>query len=83
VNVTLVVAPPGNSGGGGAGGGEAFDRINVDEGSPGSAARIDGWDVMAILAGIQSGDLRFDVNGDGTVNAADVDAVLAGFGTHP
>jgi hypothetical protein len=83
VNVTLVVAPPGEPGGEPPpGGGESFDRVNVDEASPGSAGRIDGWDVMAALAGIQSGDPRYDVNGDGRVDAADVDAVLARFGSN-
>jgi hypothetical protein len=37
---------------------------------------------MAALAGIQSGDPRYDVNGDGRVDAADVDAVLARFGSN-
>jgi hypothetical protein len=52
----------------------------VDRTSPGSADRVDGHDVIAVLRAVASQDPAADVNGDGRVDQADVQAVLDALG---
>jgi hypothetical protein len=66
-----------------ASGGDGFVRANLDTSSPGSAGRVDGYDVVAIIQGVPTGDPRFDINQDGEVNTADVDMVLSLMGSAP
>ncbi|MBA2564682.1 MAG: hypothetical protein H0V09_04580, partial [Gemmatimonadetes bacterium] len=87
VNVHLNVLPEGGgeplpppSGSPGEGDPEAFERANVDAESPGSGSRVDAYDVVAVIRAVETGDLSYDVTGDGKVDSADVDAVLARFG---
>jgi hypothetical protein len=54
--------------------------VNVDRASPGSARRVDGFDVIFVLRRLGTADPLADVNGDGTVDAADVALVRAAFG---
>lgn len=54
--------------------------VNVDRTSPGSARRVDGFDVLFVLRRLGTADSLADVNGDGTVDAADVALVRAAFG---
>jgi PKD repeat protein len=56
---------------------------NVDRTSPGSALRVDGHDVVFVIKAMTTQNLLADVNGDGVVNDADLQAVLAAFGTIP
>jgi hypothetical protein len=53
---------------------------NVDRSSPGSARRVDGFDVLLVIRLLGTADPRGDVNGDGTVTAADLALVRAAFG---
>ncbi len=56
---------------------------NVDRTSPGSALRVDGHDVVFVIKAMTTQNLLADVNGDGVVNEADLQAVLDAFGTIP
>jgi hypothetical protein len=53
---------------------------NVDRSSPGSATRVDGHDVIFVLRRLGTADVAADVNGDGTVDAADLALVRSAFG---
>jgi hypothetical protein len=61
-------------------GGGGISVLDVDSGSPGSAGRVDGHDVLFVLRAIATQDPSADVNADGRVDRADVDLVLAGLG---
>jgi hypothetical protein len=58
----------------------ALSRVNVDVTSPGSEDRVDGYDVVAALRGIETGERQYDVNDDGVVDSQDVDEILSNFG---
>ena len=57
--------------------------FNVDVSSPGSEARVDGHDVIAVLRAVETQDPRADVNRDGTVDQSDVQLVSAALGDLP
>ncbi|MFN2431888.1 MAG: BACON domain-containing protein, partial [Gemmatimonadota bacterium] len=57
-----------------------LSKANVDVTSPGSEDRVDGYDIVAELRGIETGEKQYDVNGDGKVDSQDVDMILANFG---
>ncbi len=61
-------------------GGGGISVLDVDSGSPGSAGRVDGHDVLFVLRAIATQDPSADVNADGRVDRADVDLVVAGLG---
>ncbi|MFN2432326.1 MAG: Ig-like domain-containing protein [Gemmatimonadota bacterium] len=64
----------------GIGGGGGTVQLDVETEAPGSAGRVDGHDVLFVLRAVASQDLRADVNGDGRVDAADVQAVQSALG---
>lgn len=53
---------------------------NVDTTSPGSADRVDGYDLARMLQGVSSGDPRLDLNGDGVTDLNDLNIVLQALG---
>ncbi|HEY7461857.1 MAG TPA: Ig-like domain-containing protein [Gemmatimonadota bacterium] len=61
-------------------GGGGISVLDVDSGSPGSAGRVDGHDVLFVLRAIATQDPSADVNADGHVDMADVNLVVAGLG---
>lgn len=73
--VTVVV--------GGGGPGIVPRNPNVETTQPGSENRVDGHDVIFVTRAIAAQDLRADVTGDGKVDQADVQAVLAALGSIP
>jgi len=56
---------------------------NVDRTAPGSGQRVDGHDVVFVLAALTTQNPLADTNGDGVVDDTDVQAVLSAFGTIP
>ena len=53
---------------------------NVDRTSPGSARRVDGYDVALMLQAVSAGDPRYDLNGDGRTDLNDLNIVLQAMG---
>ena len=49
---------------------------NVDTTSPGSAERVDGYDLARVLEAISTGDPALDLNADGTTDLNDLNIVL-------
>ena len=56
---------------------------NVDRTSPGSARRVDGYDVALMLQAVSAGDARYDLNGDGRTDLNDLNIVLQAMGQTP
>lgn len=53
---------------------------NVDVTSPGSAQRVDGYDLARMLEAISTDDPRLDLNADGTTDLNDLNIVLQALG---
>lgn len=53
---------------------------NVDTTSPGSAERVDGYDLARVLEAISTDDPRLDLNADGTTDLNDLNIVLQALG---
>ena len=53
---------------------------NVDTTSPGSAERVDGYDLARMLEAVSSGDPAFDLNADGATDLNDLNLVLQALG---
>lgn len=53
---------------------------NVDRTSPGSANRVDGYDLAVMLEAVSSADPRYDLNGDGATDLNDLNVVLQALG---
>jgi hypothetical protein len=53
---------------------------NVDRTSPGSAERVDGYDLARMLEAVSSNDLVFDLNADGATDLNDLNIVLQALG---
>ncbi|MGH7570236.1 MAG: InlB B-repeat-containing protein [Gemmatimonadota bacterium] len=53
---------------------------NVDVTSPGSAGRVDGYDLALLLEAISSNDPGFDLNADGATDLNDLNIVLQALG---
>lgn len=53
---------------------------NVDTSSPGSAERVDGYDLARLLEAISANDPAFDLNADGATDLNDLNIVLQALG---